>query len=279
MLGREVLQLHLGEGPLRVVELDVARELLAFLDQRVVEQLPDLPRVPSRWCRCSRSRRRSASRRRHRDPPPAHHLRPVPLLPGRRGDALHQPRLPRRGRHQRRHGRVPLTGAGSAVKLDPSLQPADIAALADAGLTAYHAVKKAILLLPGHDRAGHRGRRARPHRCPVAAGPDRGDHHRGRPQSGRARAGGRLWGRPHGGRRRQPADTVGELTSGLGAEVVFDFVGEQGAENEGWDMTRRGGSHYVIGYGGTVTVPTIDIISTERNVIGNLVGTYNDLAS
>jgi NAD+-dependent secondary alcohol dehydrogenase Adh1 len=34
----------------------------------------------------------------------------------------------------------------------------------------------------------------------------------------------------------------------------------------------------VIGYGGTVEVPTIDIISTERNVIGNLVGTYNDLA-
>ena len=43
-------------------------------------------------------------------------------------------------------------------------------------------------------------------------------------------------------------------------------------------MTRNGGSHYVIGYGGTVEVPTIDIISTERNIIGNLVGTYNDLA-
>ncbi len=36
------------------------------------------------------------------------------------------------------------------VKLDPSLQPADVAALADAGLTAYHAVKKAVpLLYPG----------------------------------------------------------------------------------------------------------------------------------
>jgi NAD+-dependent secondary alcohol dehydrogenase Adh1 len=27
-----------------------------------------------------------------------------------------------------------------------------------------------------------------------------------------------------------------------------------------------------------VEVPTIDIISTERNIIGNLVDTYNDLA-
>jgi NAD+-dependent secondary alcohol dehydrogenase Adh1 len=42
-------------------------------------------------------------------------------------------------------------------------------------------------------------------------------------------------------------------------------------------MTRRGGSHFVIGYGGDIDIPTIDIISTERNIIGNLVGTYNDL--
>jgi NAD+-dependent secondary alcohol dehydrogenase Adh1 len=43
-------------------------------------------------------------------------------------------------------------------------------------------------------------------------------------------------------------------------------------------MTRADGSHYIIGYGGTIEIPTIDIISTERNIIGNLVGTYNDLA-
>src|SRR5205823_4110815 len=42
------------------------------------------------------------------------------------------------------------TSARAVVKLDPSLQPQDIAALADAGLTAYHAVKKASpLLYPG----------------------------------------------------------------------------------------------------------------------------------
>src|SRR5947207_10715583 len=42
------------------------------------------------------------------------------------------------------------TSARSVVKLDPALQPKDIAALADAGLTAIHAVKKAIPVLgPG----------------------------------------------------------------------------------------------------------------------------------
>jgi len=59
---------------------------------------------------------------------------------------------------------------------------------------------------------------------------------------------------------------------------VVDFVGEQGAEHDAVAMLRRAGSHYIIGYGGALNVPTIDIISTEINFIGNLVGTYNDLA-
>lgn len=42
------------------------------------------------------------------------------------------------------------TNARSVVKLDEGLPPADVAALADAGLTAYHAVRKAVpLLYPG----------------------------------------------------------------------------------------------------------------------------------
>jgi NAD+-dependent secondary alcohol dehydrogenase Adh1 len=59
--------------------------------------------------------------------------------------------------------------------------------------------------------------------------------------------------------------------------VVLDFVGEGGTEAEGVAMVRRAGSYFVIGYGGRVEIPTIDIISTEINVIGNLVGSYNDL--
>jgi len=43
------------------------------------------------------------------------------------------------------------TTARSVIKLDDSLEPADVAALADAGLTAYHAVAKAARLLrPGN---------------------------------------------------------------------------------------------------------------------------------
>src|ERR671939_32143 len=45
------------------------------------------------------------------------------------------------------------TSARSVVKLDPSLEPASIAALADAGLTAIHAVKKAIPILGAGTKA------------------------------------------------------------------------------------------------------------------------------
>ena len=42
-------------------------------------------------------------------------------------------------------------------------------------------------------------------------------------------------------------DTVLEMTNGKGAEVIFDYVGERGAEDDAWKMTRQGGSHFVIG--------------------------------
>src|SRR5436309_2824774 len=72
-------------------------------------------------------------------------------------------------------------------------------------------------------------------------------------------------------------DTVRELTNGIGAEVILDFVGEKGAVEDGIAMVQDGGFYYVIGYGQNLVVPTIDIISREISFIGNLVGTYADL--
>ncbi|WP_165763603.1 MULTISPECIES: zinc-binding dehydrogenase, partial [unclassified Nocardioides] len=64
---------------------------------------------------------------------------------------------------------------------------------------------------------------------------------------------------------------------GFGAEVVVDFVGEGGSTSEGLAMTRQAGDYHVVGYGENIDVPTIDLISAEKNIIGNLVGSYNDL--
>lgn len=171
-----------------------------------------------------------------------------------------------------------LTNARAVVKLDPSLRPTDVAALADAGLTAYHAVRKAIpLLRPGSSVVaigagglGHIGIQCLTamtsatiisvdlSEAALALARDLGAEHTVRAD-------------------RDPISRVRELTAGQGADVVIDFVAEQGAEQQGLAMVRDAGSYFTVGYGGAINIPTIDIISREINIIGNLVGSYNDL--
>ena len=170
------------------------------------------------------------------------------------------------------------TSARSVVKIDDSLEPADVAALADAGLTAYHAAAKAARKLRAGDRCvmigagglGHIGIQVLKALSPadlivVDRNPDA-----------------LTLAREIGADITIVADgtevqQVLDLTGGHGAEVVIDFVGEGGSTAKGLDMTRRAGDYHVVGYGENVDIATIDIISTERNIIGNLVGSYNDL--
>lgn len=171
------------------------------------------------------------------------------------------------------------TSARSVVKLDPSLEPKDIAALADAGLTAIHAVKKAIPVLHAGTRAvvigagglGHIGIQCLkaltaaeiividPSEKALALAGEMGADQTVRVDGSHVA-------------------TVREMTDGLGAEAIIDFVGEKGAIQDGIEMIRDGGFYYVIGYGENIDIPTIDVISREISFIGNLVGTYADLA-
>ncbi|GAB2761492.1 NAD(P)-dependent alcohol dehydrogenase [Terrabacter sp. AAH1] len=170
------------------------------------------------------------------------------------------------------------TSARSVVRIDDSLEPKDVAALADAGLTAYHAAAKAARRLSPRDRVvvigagglGHIGiqvlraltpaeilvvdRNADAVKLALSIGADHAIVADG-----------------------TQVDQVLDVTGGHGAEVVVDFVGENGSTAEGLAMTRRAGDYHVVGYGENVDVPTIDLVSTEKNVIGNLVGSYNDL--
>ncbi|HTP21623.1 MAG TPA: NAD(P)-dependent alcohol dehydrogenase [Solirubrobacteraceae bacterium] len=171
------------------------------------------------------------------------------------------------------------TSARSVVKLAPGLEPKDIAALADAGLTAIHAVKKAVPVLDpgtyaiviGAGGLGHIGIQClkamtsaeiividRSEKALALAGELGADHTV------------KVEGSKH-------VDTVREMTDGLGAEAIIDFVGEKGAIEDGIAMVRDGGFYYVIGYGENINIPTIDVISREISFIGNLVGTYTDL--
>ena len=199
--------------------------------------------------------------------------------PCRRGDDMHCvdgsfPGIDRDGGF----AELLLTNARALVKLDPSMHPKDIAALADAGLTAIHAVKKAVPVLGPGTRAvvigagglGHIGiqcLKALTATEVIVIDPS---------EEALALAG------EVGADRTvrvdgSHVDTVREITDGLGAEAIIDFVGEKGAIEDGVAMVQDGGFYYVIGYGENINVPTIDIISREISFIGNLVGTYVDL--
>ncbi len=171
-----------------------------------------------------------------------------------------------------------LTSARNCVKLADNLEPADVAALADAGLTAQHAAAKAakrlrpgdFCVVIGAGGLGHIGIQvmkamsaatlvvldSNPAALALAKelGADETILSDG-----------------------SQVDAVLDLTEGKGAEAILDFVGEGGATSEGIAMLRRAGFYYVIGYGENINVPTIDVISTEKNFIGNLVGSYTDL--
>lgn len=170
------------------------------------------------------------------------------------------------------------TNARACVVLEESLAPAEVAALADAGLTAYHAVRKAVpllypgahVLIIGAGGLGHIGVQVLQELSPAdLTVVDRSPEVLSVAEE-------------LGARNTVVADgdqvaKVLDATEGKGAHVVLDFVGEDGAEKEGITMTRDAGSYFVIGYGGALDVPTIDMVSREINVIGNLVGSYNDL--
>ena len=173
------------------------------------------------------------------------------------------------------------TGARSVIKLDDHLEPKDVAALADAGLTAYHVVAKAaknlrpgnVCIMIGAGGLGHIGVQVMKaisgativviDRNPAAlklAKEIGADHVIEGDSDGKF------------------VEEAMKLTGGKGAEAVIDFVAEGGSTATGVKMLRRAGNYYIVGYGENINVPTIDIISTEINFIGNLVGSYNDLA-
>ncbi len=74
-----------------------------------------------------------------------------------------------------------------------------------------------------------------------------------------------------------------DLSSGIahlinnGAEAVIDFVGERGSTSMGLDMTGGGGYYYIVGYGEEIKILAVDVIISEKNIIGNLVGTWSEL--
>ena len=170
------------------------------------------------------------------------------------------------------------TSERSLIKLPRSLAPKDVAPYTDAGLTAYRAAKKASRhLLPGEYAVvigagglGHIAIQALTALCAAEIVViDRSDLALG-------------LARECGAHRTIKADgneveAVLDRTRGQGAEAVIDFVGEGDSIGKGLEMTRNAGFYYIVGYGGKVEIPAIDMIVSEKTIVGNLVGTYPEL--
>jgi D-arabinose 1-dehydrogenase-like Zn-dependent alcohol dehydrogenase len=70
--------------------------------------------------------------------------------------------------------------------------------------------------------------------------------------------------------------TVVDATGG-GANVVLDFTGATESQTAGIAMLKTGGIMSLVGTGGELRVPIIDLLMREITVQGNLVGTHGEL--
>ncbi|VFM99769.1 MAG: NAD+-dependent secondary alcohol dehydrogenase Adh1 [Candidatus Kentron sp. G] len=164
------------------------------------------------------------------------------------------------------------------VKLPKTLAPKDVAPYADAGLTAYRVAKKATRhLLPGENCVvigaggrGHIGIQCLKAMCAAnIIVVEKSDTAMGLAEEigvdETVKANG------------NEVERVLELTGGKGAEAVIDFVGEKGSTAKGLAMTKPNSNYYIVGYGEKIRIPAVEMIITEKNIIGNLVGTWAEL--
>ncbi len=166
----------------------------------------------------------------------------------------------------------------SLVVLPDGTDPASIAPYADAGLTAFRAVRKAARLIEPGDTAvvigvgglGHIGIQLLGEMTPariIAVDPS---------ETGRdlaAKTGAHLVLDADGA-----PEQILDATEGAGAHVVLDFVGENGTPAQATQMLRPGGAYFIVGYGGELNLPTIEVVLKELTIVGNLVGSHADLA-
>lgn len=170
-----------------------------------------------------------------------------------------------------------LTNERALIKLNEDVLPVNVAPLADAGITAYRVAKRAAKnLTPGQycvvlgvGGLGHVALQSLHELCGARTiAVDRSPA--ARKLASELGATHVLDGGPN------VVAEVKELTKG-GAHAVIDFVGELGAEQDCWQMLRQGGTHYIVGYGGKIEVPTVHIIISEIAIVGSLVGNYMEL--
>jgi NAD+-dependent secondary alcohol dehydrogenase Adh1 len=170
-----------------------------------------------------------------------------------------------------------VVGEREIVPLPPGMEPVDVAPHSDAGITAYHALKKLVpVMLPGTTTVV------------LGAG---GVGHVGMQLVRELGSSSVVVVDPHPARRKLAeelgadealdaegvVDAVRDLTGGRGADLVLDFVGTDQTHADGLGMLAKQGTFTLIGFGGTITIPSVALVSQEQAVTANLVGSWTDL--
>ena len=171
-----------------------------------------------------------------------------------------------------------LVDERSLLPLPAGVDPVEVAPHADAGITAYHAVKKLLPRLePGSTAAvigvggvGHIALQlVRVLGAARVVGIDT--------DARRRTLAAELGADDVLGEEENVADAVRELTDGAGADVVLDFVGTDDTHASAMQMLARRGLYSIVGYGGMVSHPSVGFVVGETVVAGNLVGSWIDL--
>jgi NAD+-dependent secondary alcohol dehydrogenase Adh1 len=167
-----------------------------------------------------------------------------------------------------------LVDERSLIPLPAGVEPAEVAPHSDAGITAYHAVKRLLpRLAPGTTSAvigvggvGH-----------IAL------------QLLKVLGGGSVLAIDTDERRQALARELGadevlgdvgelrEATDGAGADVILDFVATDATHAASLDALARRGLYSTVGYGGMISVPSVAMVVGESTISGNLVGSWIDL--
>jgi NAD+-dependent secondary alcohol dehydrogenase Adh1 len=170
-----------------------------------------------------------------------------------------------------------LTSERSLLKLAAGMDPAEVAPHADAGITAYHAVRKvchlarpgSVAVVIGIGGVGHIGLQLlKELGASTIVAVD---------ASERGRALAAELGADHVVGAGQAAEAARDLTGGRGADLVIDFVGADSTHADSLAALSRGGTYSVVGYGGTVQAPSVRLVNSEHSIVANLVGTWPDL--
>jgi D-arabinose 1-dehydrogenase-like Zn-dependent alcohol dehydrogenase len=172
-----------------------------------------------------------------------------------------------------------LTSERAVIPLPDGVDPVDIAPHADAGITAYHAVKKATRTLNPGDHAvvigvgglGHIGLQCLDaiSAAEITAldlkadarnlAESLGAHHTIDPSA------------------EDISETIEDITDGAGAKQVLDFVGADETTRYAPDIVAPGGDHHIVGYGGHIHQPSQALVNGEFAYRGTLVGRYTEL--